>query len=387
MRRWIHTNRRVTGDYAALEYTLRAHIRQLLHTATGTHWPSEPAGDGSFGLQIGSEVAGFTPTKAIRVQTGVATLAERRSKIPLSWHADPVRGAFPEFAGAVELTPLNADMGELTITGSYDLPLGFIGAIGEAALLRNLAQRTIDTLADALARALTEAAAPGAPVDAEIDEGPARPMHVRDVMTPRPIVLDERMPLRTAALILVHQELSGAPVVDAEGALLGVLSEADLLHKEAWPQYGLGHRAREAERRASAVSVGEACSRPAFITSPDSTLRDAATVMRDHDLARLVVVDESRVAGIVARRDVIRALLRTDAELQVAAEAVLDGMHEDNVQAEVVWGVVYATGKVHLRSRLGALITGLRALDGILDVEADDVGYEVDDVTPVTIPL
>ena len=387
MRRWIHTNHRVGGDYAALEYTLRAHIRQLLHTATGTPWPSEPAGDGSFLLQIGSEVAGFTATKAIRVETGVATLAERRSKIPISWHADPLRGAFPEFVGAVELTPLSADNGELTITGSYDLPLGFIGAVGEAALLRNVAQRTLDSLANGLAGALSEAAASQAPAEAEIDEGPARLMHVRDVMTRRPIVLDESMPLRTAALILVHQELSGAPVVDGEGALLGVLSEADLLHKEAWPQYGLGRRARQAERRASAVSVGEACSRPAITTSAEVTLRDAATVMRDQDLARLVVVDESRVAGILARRDVIRALLRTDAELQIAVDAVLEDFHEDRVRAEVVWGVVHVTGKVHLRSRIGVLITRLGSLDGIVEVAADDVGHEVDDVTPVTVPL
>jgi CBS domain-containing protein len=142
-------------------------------------------------------------------------------------------------------------------------------------------------------------------------------------MTEDPLVLLDDLPVRTAALLLFHLEVSGAPVVRADGQLVGVLSERDLLEKEALPPDRLGKQGMTAARRRDALTVGEACTRPAVTTVPDVPLRDAARTMVRKGISRLVVVDGSRVAGILTRHDVLQALLRTDAELQEAVDAVL----------------------------------------------------------------
>jgi CBS domain-containing protein len=133
-------------------------------------------------------------------------------------------------------------------------------------------------------------------------------MRVADVMTEDVLVVDEELPVRIAALLLLHHEIGGAPVVDVEGELIGVVSEADLLAKEIFPPQGCGKAADTARRRWSAVTVGELCSRPARTTAPDVSLHDAAQMMREEGIARLVVVAGSRIVGIITRYDILKAL-------------------------------------------------------------------------------
>jgi len=77
--------------------------------------------------------------------------------------------------------------------------------------------------------------------------------------------------------------------------------------------------------------------------------------MLDHRVARLVVLDDSRVAGIISRHDVLQALIRVDGRIRDDADAVLAGMEEPDVQLQVEWGRVTVAGTISRLSRLNAL--------------------------------
>lgn len=198
-------------------------------------------------------------------------------------------------------------------------------------------------------------------------------------MTTDPVVLDADLPVRTAALILSRFGIHGVPVTDGQGDLIGVLSDADLLEKDAVARYGFGREVHDAWRRRQAHTVGEACSRPARVTHRDAALRDAARAMLDARVARLVVVDGSRVAGILTRSDVLRALLRTDATLQLAVDGLLEEIGEPGVRARVEWGRVALEGEVSLRSAVTPLVERTRTVDGVTEVD-HELRWREDDV-------
>lgn len=370
MKRWVYAYSVVDGEPALLDRVLRQRVHELLATATAS--PREPtAVDGSFTLRLGAGVAGLETAKEVRALTGVAETVDSRTRIPLSWHAEPVRHAFPAFEGALELEPLSHRHAQLTLVGAYRIPLGPLGAAVDGIALGTVAQHTIADLVERLGAELAAAASDGAPPPGEdTTRNPLR-LYVRDVMTPDPMLFDETLSLRTAALLLVYRGVQGAPVVSGTGALVGVLSEHDLLEKEASFRPPVGRDARDRERRRTAVTVGEACSRPARVTVPDASLREAARAMLDHGTARLVVVDGSAIVGIITRHDVLKALLRSDAELQAAVDALLATLAEPDLRARVVWGEVTLSGTVSTRAKVAHVVRMIHEIDGVVAVHGE----------------
>lgn len=384
MKRWLYAYDTVAGDPTVLARALRHDIGVLLRAVAGVDGDEPPAVDGSFELRLPSPTGAVPGGKRVRATAGVAARSsDGRTRVPLRWRATAMPHAFPTFDGMLELQPLSDRLAQLSLVGSYDVPLGPVGLVADATLLAGAAQRTAQDLVAALGHEVAAAARAPAGHAPPAAPDPARPLTVRDVMTPHVLLLDEAMPLRTAALLLFHYEVSGAPVVATDGSLVGVLSERDLLDKEAAPRFGLGHEASESERRRSARSVGDACSRPARTTAPAAALHDVARALADLGIGRLVVVDHSEVAGVVSRHDVLAALVRTDAELQAAVDATLADLEEADVVATVEWGTVVVKGEVALRSRVGPVIAALEALDGVQGVDSD-VTWRTDDVLPPT---
>jgi CBS domain-containing protein len=169
-------------------------------------------------------------------------------------------------------------------------------------------------------------------------------------------------------------------VVDEAGELVGVISEADVLEKEASRRYGWGRAVDDAWRRHDAETVGEACSRPALVTTPDMTLRDATRLLLDRRVARLVVVDGGEIAGMITRRDVLAVLLRDDAELHAAVIAELAAANQPEAHATVEWGRVRLSGQVTRRSQVSGLVRRIEEVDGVMSV-ASDLGWTEDDVS------
>jgi CBS domain-containing protein len=153
-------------------------------------------------------------------------------------------------------------------------------------------------------------------------------MTVRDVMT-KPVVSVRRgTPLKEVAQLLVDHRISGMPVLDVNGDVLGVVSEADLLVKEqgadavrhrplAW-FLGESSTSRAQLAKLAAVSAGDAMTAPAVTIEPDRRVNEAAAIMIARGINRLPVVEGQRLVGIVTRADLVRAYVRSDEELAQA---------------------------------------------------------------------
>ena len=404
MRHWLYHYDNVRGEPERLAQVLRQQVRRLLaqvldagdhdvggdgaadHDAAGHagqgHGEITPEGDVL--ARLPAHVLGLDVHKAVRLHTGVAERRQDRTCIALHWHAEPGRHLFPTFDGTIELEPQSADSAHLAIAGAATLPLGPVGGAADAVALGAVAERTVRYVTERLAAALEGAAMQPHPADGAADD-PPNGLRVRHVMTSSPLVLHEDMPVKTAALLLFHYDVAGAPVRDDSGALVGVLSEADLLDAEAPLRHGMGRDVAASWRRHAARTVGEACSRPARQVRAGASLRSAAAIMRDLDIARLVVVEGSEIAGMVSRHDVLKALVRTDAEVQASVDRLLAREHEGAVRAVVEWGVAYLTGRVSTRSGASDLVTRVVAIDGVIGAETD-LTWDVDDVLPSARP-
>jgi predicted transcriptional regulator len=152
-----------------------------------------------------------------------------------------------------------------------------------------------------------------------------RDIPVSDVMTRKVAVLRPEMQVHEAARVLEENGISGAPVVDEEHRFIGMLEDEDLIATEAqlhvptvinllgvdfslpWDNM----RFKEEFRKAVSSTVGELMKGEFPSVTAEVTLEDVATLMRDRDVSRVVVVDAANlVVGIVTRSDLVRALAR-----------------------------------------------------------------------------
>ena len=104
------------------------------------------------------------------------------------------------------------------------------------------------------------------------------------------------MPLKDVARMFVEKKITGAPVVNVEGELVGVISETDIIRKTtsigAW----------------SPKTVGQIMTRPAVTVSPDETLQRVCEMMYNRRIHRVVVAEGTRIKGIVTTMDILRAI-------------------------------------------------------------------------------
>jgi CBS domain-containing protein len=137
----------------------------------------------------------------------------------------------------------------------------------------------------------------------------ARETRVDEIMSPATVTVGEHDSVLQASVTLLRNGVSGAPVVDAHGHLVGVLTHSDVLAKFAAPRERRSNVGRLDDRHDRAVTAGDACSRPAVTTSPDATVDTVARELLDRDIGRIVVVDEDRIVGVVGRADVVGLVL------------------------------------------------------------------------------
>jgi len=184
---------------------------------------------------------------------------------------------------------------------------------------------------------------------------------VRDAMTDAAdlVTVPVDATLKRVAELMLERRVSGLPVVDADGRVLGVISEADVVSGETGGTGGQGMMARaRALGDPGALSIprtaGEAMSSPAVTIGPDETVMEAAHQIAARGVNRLPVVDEDgRLVGIIARADVVRAFARSDDEIADAVRAEVRrslGHGADAVQVAVIDGEVLLSGEVGTES-------------------------------------
>jgi CBS domain-containing protein len=127
-------------------------------------------------------------------------------------------------------------------------------------------------------------------------ENPNMTLYASDVMVKDVITVTESMPLKDVARMFVEKKITGAPVVNAEGELVGVISETDIIRKTtsigAW----------------SPSTVGQIMTRPAVTVSPDETLQRVCEMMYNRRIHRVVVAEGARIKGILTTMDILRAI-------------------------------------------------------------------------------
>ncbi|MGW5470047.1 CBS domain-containing protein [Streptomyces chartreusis] len=214
---------------------------------------------------------------------------------------------------------------------------------------------------------------------------PGSPHIVRDVMTRDVAVVGRDATFKDIVRTLQDRKVSALPVVDGGGRVLGVVSEADLLHKEEFRD-GDPDRYTQLRRlsdlvKASSVTAGELMTRPGFTVTADSTLAQAARTMARARVKRLPVVDaDGRLEGVVSRVDLLKVFLRDDEEIaeEVRREVVayLFPMPGSAVRVDVLDGVVRLGGRIRDTSLVPVAARLIRAVEGVVDVvfELDEQG-------------
>ncbi|HWM98380.1 MAG TPA: CBS domain-containing protein, partial [Streptosporangiaceae bacterium] len=142
---------------------------------------------------------------------------------------------------------------------------------------------------------------------------------VKDVMTTRVIWVRKDATFREMATALREYRVSAFPVVDDDRKVIGVVSEADMLNKEALDDEpgmisGILHRRDQAKARG--VTAGDLMTTAVVAVRPDDTVEHAAKLMYDRRVKRLPVTGENgRLVGIISRADVLSVFDRTDAAI------------------------------------------------------------------------
>ncbi|MDI9885124.1 CBS domain-containing protein [Streptomyces sp. HNM0645] len=192
---------------------------------------------------------------------------------------------------------------------------------------------------------------------------------VADLMTPDAVAVVPGTTFKEIARLLDEFGISAVPVVDADGRPLGVVSEADLVRRQA-----SGGGAPTAEGLMTS---------PAVVARPEWSVVKAARVMEKNRIKRLPVTDDTgRVIGVLSRSDLIQLFLRRDRAIQ---EEILEDvltrtlrLSPSALSVEVADGRVTLSGTVPRRSLVPVTVRLCESVDGVVDV-TDRLTFTWDD--------
>jgi CBS domain-containing protein len=214
-------------------------------------------------------------------------------------------------------------------------------------------------------------------------------MRVEEVMTRDVAVVSPGMSLRDVARLLSERSISGAPVCDGTGRVVGVVSEADVLAKEEGlaldegsPLAWLAGNGRD-RRKAAARTAGEAMTAPPITIEPRASVAEAARSMIERGVNRLPVVEHGRLVGIVTRADLVRAFTRSDSEIrrEIEQDVLLRTLWipPADVSIEVDDGAVTLRGTLDSKTTADLVAAYVRRVPGVVDVHADELDWRFDD--------
>ncbi|HYT79382.1 MAG TPA: CBS domain-containing protein [Actinomycetota bacterium] len=212
---------------------------------------------------------------------------------------------------------------------------------------------------------------------------------VEDVMTSKTVVTArESTPFKELVRLMETFGVSAVPIVDAEGRLTGIVSEADLMLKEQNPDPEAhlfeGRRRRVEREKATGLVASQLMTWPVFTVGPKARLPEAARIMHEKAVKRLPVVDEEgKVVGIVSRADLLTVFLIPDEEIreEILREVITRTLWipPDTVRVAVTDGVVMLEGRLELRSLASILVHMVQEVDGVVGVD-DKLSWEGDDL-------
>jgi len=206
---------------------------------------------------------------------------------------------------------------------------------------------------------------------------------VKDVMTTQVVAVGTAASFKEMVVKMRESGVSALPVVDGEGRVIGVVSEADMLNKEAGLDTEPGELSsllRFTEReKAAGVTAAELMTKPPVTIGPGAPVAEAARLMRDRRVKRLpVITDTGLLIGIISRADALRVFARPDADIRRDAEeeVIAETFLADSplVSVTVHDGIVTLTGRTDTGQLARELVAAIRQIDGVVAVR-DQLGY------------
>ena len=199
---------------------------------------------------------------------------------------------------------------------------------------------------------------------------------VQDVMTTRVIWVKKDATFREMAAALREYRVSAFPVVDDDRKVIGVVSEADMLNKEALIDEpgaisGILHRRDQAKARG--ITAGDLMTTAVVAVRPEDTVEHAAKLMYDRRVKRLPVTDaDGHLVGIISRADVLSVFDRTDAAIchEITQDVLLGQflVNPQDFQVAVMDGVVTLSGRPATSDVAHRIIRRVRHVPGVVSV-------------------
>lgn len=215
-------------------------------------------------------------------------------------------------------------------------------------------------------------------------------MKVEEIMTKDVIAVSPKTPVHEAAELMVDHAISGLPVVDDDGKVVGIVSEGDLILREKprertpwWRAFfGDAERLAREYQKAHGTTVEEVMTRSLITVSPDLPIESAALVLDQHRIRRVPVLADGWLVGIVSRGDLIKVLSRAPApaggppsddrlvremRARLAQEPWISNR---GIVVQAKDGVIALWGLVLTEAEKSALETMARTIEGAKGVES-----------------
>ncbi len=216
-------------------------------------------------------------------------------------------------------------------------------------------------------------------------------MNAADIMVKDVVTVGPDAPVMDIAALMLERHISGLPVVDGDGRVLGIVSEGDLIRrpeietdrvKLGWLRLLVSDEARARDFvKHHGRTAREVMTQPALSVAVDTPLAEVVRLMERHRVKRLPVVERGKLAGLVTRTDLLRALVSRksppaaelkDEELRARIDAMLrreDWASSAMVHVRVENGVAQLWGTVESKEQREALLVAVRGVPGVKDVQ------------------
>jgi CBS domain-containing protein len=215
-------------------------------------------------------------------------------------------------------------------------------------------------------------------------------MQAKDVMTTTIVSVSPENSVRHAAEIMLITHVSDLPVIDANGRLIGVISEGDLIRRTELGSEAVVSLITSAQRpedrayafiRRSSWKVGDAMSRNPIVIGEETSLAHISHLMQEHGIKRLPVARDGELVGIVSRADLLKAFIMAELDEPAAGDEALlrsvivrlgenTGLEAFDIKVTVAEGIVHLWGDVttdECRRAACVVAENIRGVRGVVE--------------------
>lgn len=195
-------------------------------------------------------------------------------------------------------------------------------------------------------------------------------MRASDVMTRSVVTVRTDTSVADAAALLRDHGITSMPVLDEDDRVIGIVSEVDLL-RDRMPHDPRSHlRPIPPGGREPGDVIGEVMQEPVICLTASADVADLAAVMLDNNVRAVPITDAGRLLGIVSRRDLLRTLVRDDADVQADVTQLIDEFlgEPDRWRVEAKNGAVTITGSFDDPAQQKTVSVLARTVPGVVRV-------------------